>query len=150
MMKSVELTSLIEPVVTGLGYDMWGVEYLPQGKHSLLRVYIDSEDGITLDDCTLVSRQLSAVLDVEEPIKGHYTLEVSSPGMERPLFTIEQFERFVGETVSVRMRVPVDGRRKFSGELTAVSEHEIVIQQDDQTITLTAANIDKANLVFNP
>lgn len=111
--KNIE--QLLAPSITALGFEMWGVLLLSQGRHSVLRVFIDSPDGITVDDCATVSRQLSAVLDVEDPIRGDYTLEVSSPGLDRPLFTPAQVERYCGQTVSVRLRQMVSGRRKFQG-----------------------------------
>lgn len=113
--KLDDLQGLLAPVVEALGYQCWGIEFLSQGRHSLLRVYIDHADGILIDDCEKVSRQLSGVLDVEDPISDEYTLEVSSPGMDRPLFTLEQFSAHVGEQVKIRLRTPFDGRRNFRG-----------------------------------
>ena len=105
----------IESAVQGLGYELVGVEYLPQGRRSLLRVYIDTPGGVTVDDCERVSHQVSGVLDVEDPIRGQYVLEVSSPGLDRPLFTAEHFQRFAGSRVRLRTSPPLDGRRNFSG-----------------------------------
>ncbi len=141
------IAAMVEPVVTGLGFEFWGLEFLAQGRHSLLRIYIDAEQGITVDDCAAVSRQVSAILDVEDPIPGEYTLEVSSPGMERPLFRIEQYEQFVGSTVSIRLRTPFEGRRNFTGVLKAVEEGDIVVQVDDHEYLLPLDSIDKANIV---
>lgn len=107
------LTNLIEPVVAGLGYELLGIEYISQGRHSVLRLYIDSEQGIGLGDCEQVSRQVSGVMDVEDPLKGQYVLEVSSPGLDRPLFKAEHYVRYIGETVRIRLRRPVDNQRKF-------------------------------------
>lgn len=147
-MKVAQLETIIAPVVTGLGYELWGIEYLPQGKHSLLRIYIDAEPGITLDDCEVVSRQLSAVFDVEEPIRGHYSLEVSSPGLDRPLFTAAQYQRYLGQAVQCRMRRPHEGRRNFKGTLQAVDADTIVVALDDgEAVTLALADIDKGHLV---
>lgn len=140
---------LIEPVIETLGYELLGVEYLPQGKHSLLRVYIDSEDGIGLEDCARVSRQISALLDVEDPIPGQYNLEVSSPGAERPLFTAAHFERAVGEKIRLRLALPQDGRRKFKGVLTACSDGRIELHDEDgQDYGFALADVEKANVVF--
>ena len=120
--KLEQLQALLAPVVEALGYECWGLEFLSQGRHSLLRVYIDKADGILIEDCETVSRQVSGVLDVEDPISGEYTLEVSSPGMDRPLFTLEQFARYVGEQVKIKLRVPFERRRNFQGVLRGVEE----------------------------
>ena len=101
--KLEQLQDILTPVIEALGYECWGIEYISQGRHSVLRVYIDHENGILIEDCETVSRQLSAVMDVEDPISSEYTLEVSSPGMDRPLFTLEQFAAFVGEQVKIRL-----------------------------------------------
>lgn len=149
-MKSKALTTveqLIEPVIAALGYEFVGVEYSPQGRQSLLRIYIDNPDGITVDDCERVSRQVSAVLDVEDPIQGQYRLEVSSPGLDRPLFTLEQFSRFVGKTVKLRLVAPKEGRRNFSGTLKQVDNESVMIEQDGEDLALPFGQIDKAHLV---
>lgn len=149
MAKVDELTTLLEPVVTGLGYVFWGLEYLARGKHSLLRVYIDHEDGITVDDCAKVSHQVSAVMDVEDPISQNYTLEVSSPGMDRPLFTLEQFALYIGEWVDVRLRAAFEGRRKFKGVLTAIEDGDLCITLDGSDYLLPIESIETARLVPN-
>ena len=107
--KLEQLQALLAPVVEALGYECWGVEFLSQGRHSLLRVYIDHANGVLVGDCEKVSRQISGVLDVEDPISSEYTLEVSSPGMDRPLFTLEQFARHAGELVKSKLRSPFEG-----------------------------------------
>ncbi|MDH5409397.1 MAG: ribosome maturation factor RimP [Gammaproteobacteria bacterium] len=142
------LVALIEPVVTGLGYELVGIEYLPQGKHSLIRIYVDSEQGIQLEDCEKVSRQISAVLDVEDPITGQYVMEVSSPGLDRPLFKPEHYLRFLGHRAKLRLRQPLNGQRKFRGELLSADETHVVLQDVDtgQEFKLTLADIEKANL----
>jgi len=142
------LTSLIDPVVTGLGYELLGIEYIAQGRHSVLRIYIDSEQGIELGDCERVSRQVSGVLDVEEPLQGQYVLEVSSPGTDRPLFKAEHYARFVGQRVRVRLRRPRDGQRKFLGVLEDIDEEGILLRdaENGHGIKLAFADIDKANL----
>ncbi len=140
---------LIEPVIASLGYELLGVEYLPQGRHSLLRVYIDSEAGIGLEDCATVSRQISAVLDVEDPIHGQYNLEVSSPGVERPLFKAQHFERALGEKIRVRLAVPRDGRRKYKGILAESGGGHITLHDEDgEDYRIALADIEKANVVF--
>lgn len=142
------LEALLKPTVVGLGYELWGVEFLSQGRRSVLRVFIDSPQGISVEDCATVSRQLSALLDVEDPIAGEYTLEVSSPGMDRVLFTAEQFVRFVGEEVALRLLRPLDGRRKFRGRiLSANSEVLVLMMQEGQEVHLAMDAIDKAQLI---
>ena len=110
--ESAELRKLLEPAVSALGFELVGVEFV-SGRRGLLRLYIDSEDGVTIDDCQAVSHQVSGLLDVEDPIQGQYSLEVSSPGLDRPLFRAADFERFAGHEVSLRLVAPVEGRRKF-------------------------------------
>ena len=145
--QSSRLEALLEPVVTGLGYELVGVEYLSQGKHSVLRLFIDQPEGISVDDCEAVSRQVSALLDVEDPIRGEYNLEVSSPGLDRPLFKAEHYQRFVGHGVRVRLKGPVEGRRKFSGTLQGVEDDTVVVMVDGETYRLPLNMIDKANLI---
>ena len=142
------LTSLIEPVVTGLGYELLGIEYFPQGRHSVLRLYLDSEQGIQLADCERVSRQVSGVLDVEDPLKGQYVLEVSSPGLDRPLFKAAHYARFVGHHLRIRLHRPQEGQRRFHGVLEAVDEEGIVLREAESGhgIKVAFADIDKANL----
>ncbi|MCF6231078.1 MAG: ribosome maturation factor RimP, partial [Gammaproteobacteria bacterium] len=114
---SDKLYEIITPVVEALGYELVGIEYISQGKHSVLRLYIDSEKGIVVDDCAEISHQVSGVLDVEDPIRGVYHLEVSSPGLDRPLFNEEHYERFTGHQVKIQLTAPLNGRRKFQGVL---------------------------------
>src|ERR1044071_667568 len=118
-----KLTRLLEPVVEGLGYELVLLEYVPQRGGGLVRLYIDSLGGITLKDCERVSREVSATLDVEDPIQGNYRLEVSSPGIDRPLVKPEHFERFVGHDVSIRLTAPrAGGRRRYSGQLLGYAD----------------------------
>ncbi|MCY1263251.1 Ribosome maturation factor RimP [compost metagenome] len=145
--KLDQLQALLAPVVEALGYECWGLEFISQGRHSLLRVYIDRPEGILIDDCETVSRQVSGVLDVEDPITGEYTLEVSSPGMDRPLFTLEQFARYVGEQVKIRLRTPYERRRNFQGILRGVEEQDVVVLVDDHEYLLPIESIDKANII---
>lgn len=145
--KQTQLEALLEPVVNALGCELWGLDYLAQGKKSVLRIYIEKEGGVLLEDCEQVSRQISATLDVEDPISGEYTLEVSSPGMDRPLFTLDQFKRYLGETVALRLRVAFEGRRKFSGILKGVEDDEIVLEVDNEEYLLPFELLDKANIV---
>jgi len=141
------IQALIEPIVVALGYEFVGIEYLIQGKHSLLRVYIDSDKGITLDDCTQVSHQVSGLLDVEDVIKGQFNLEVSSPGSDRPLFTLAHFQKYIGNEIKIRLSMSVENRRKFIGRLCAVNEKDVVFNVDDTEIRINFDNIEKANLV---
>lgn len=139
---------LLEPTITSLGYELLGVEYLSQGKHSRLRLYIDGPDGIGLEDCTAVSHQVSGILDVEDPIKGQYALEVSSPGLDRPLFRPEHYAKYIGHRVKLRSKLPIDGRRKFSGEITAVENDDIYIgTENGEELKIACHEIDQANLV---
>lgn len=147
MAKEQQIESLIAPAVAALGFELWGVEYQTQGRQSLLRVYIESPDGITVDDCAAVSHQVSGILDVEDPISGEYMLEVSSPGMDRPLYTLDQFRRYVGETVKVRLRSPFEGRRNFSGLLKGVEEDEVIVEVDAHEYLLPIELIDRASVI---
>ncbi len=137
---------MLEPTVEAMGYELWGVEYLSQGRHSLLRLYIESESGITVDDCAVVSEQAGSVLDVEDPISGEYTLEVSSPGMDRLLFRLEQYPGYVGEIVELRLRSPFEGRRKFKGILKGVEGEDVVVQVDEHEYLLPHSAVEKARI----
>ena len=145
--KLEQLQALVAPVVEALGYECWGIEFLSQGRHSLLRIYIDSVNGVLIEDCEKVSRQISGVLDVEDPIAAEYTLEVSSPGMDRPLFTLAQFASHGGEQVKIKLRSPFEGRRNFQGLLRGVEEEDVVVQVDDHEFLLPIDLIDKANII---
>src|SRR5277367_763845 len=124
-MKDERLTELLTPVIVALKLDCLGVEYSPSHGNSLVRVYIDAADrAVTVDDCETVSREVSATLDVNDPIVGRYTLEVSSPGLDRPLFTPAHFARFVGQAAKVEVNLPIDGRRRFNGPIVAVEDGE--------------------------
>ncbi|CAM4408775.1 MAG: Ribosome maturation factor RimP [Legionellaceae bacterium] len=147
-MKSNEtfLNEIIEPVVMSLGYELLGCIYLRNGKYSTLRIYIDSPQGITLDDCQKVSHQISAVFDVEDPIEQHYDLEVSSPGMDRPLFKKEHYQRFLNHLIRLRLSVSKEGRRKFVGRLIKIEDECIIITLDDTEFRLSFDEIERANL----
>lgn len=143
---------MLEPAVNAAGCDLWGIEYLSQGKHSVLRLFIDAEKGITVDDCAAVSHQVSAVLDVEDPISTEYNLEVSSPGMDRPLFTLEQWEQYQGEQIDVKLKLAVAGRRKFTALLEQVEGQVLTFSEVDNKNEKTEwavnfAQVDRANLV---
>ena len=145
--KLEQLQAMLAPVVEALGYECWGVEFISQGRHSLLRVYIDHANGIQVDDCEKVSRQVSGVLDVEDPISSEYTLEVSSPGIDRPLFTLEQFAKHAGEQVKIKLRSPFEGRRNFQGLLKGVEEQDVIVQADEHEYLLPVDSIEKANII---
>lgn len=139
---------LLESTISSLGYELLGVEYLSQGKHSRLRLYIDGPDGIGVDDCTKVSHQVSGILDVEDPIKGEFALEVSSPGLDRPLFKPEHYAQYVGHQVKLRSRLPVDGQRNFKGEITAVEQDDIyIVVENGDELKIACHEIEQANLV---
>jgi ribosome maturation factor RimP len=140
------LIALLKPVVEGLGVDLWELEYSPGRGNPLLRLYIDTADGVTLDDCERVSRAVSEVLDLTDPVPGHYTLEVSSPGLDRPLRTAAHFARYVGEQVSVELAKPVADRRRFKGTLVATGAESIEVDVDGRRHQLPIAEIRKAQL----
>lgn len=145
--KHDQLAELLAPVVESLGCELWALEYLSYGRHSTLRLYIDHPDGVGLEECEQVSLQVSSVLDVEDPISGEYTLEVSSPGLDRPLYKLEHFARFAGEQVSVRLRSAFEGRRKFSGLLRGVEGDDVLVVVDEHEYLLPIEMIEKANII---
>ncbi|MDI9818925.1 MULTISPECIES: ribosome maturation factor RimP [unclassified Legionella] len=145
MIKS-EIEELLKPLVEDLGYELWGCEYLAQGKHSLLRLYIDKDGGIGLEDCERVSRQVSALLDVEDPITGNYSLEISSPGIPRPLFSKEHYRRYTGHSVQLKLFKPISGSRKLSGIIVSVNEDSLVLKVGDEQLDIQLNQIVKANL----
>jgi len=141
------LVGLLEPVISAMGYEMLGIEQVSRGRDSLVRVYIDRDQGITLADCERVSGQVTGVLDVEDPIRGSYHLEVSSPGVERPLFTLEQCGRYLGRDIRVRLRSKLEGRRKLSGKLLELNDAVLVIDEEGTRYEVPAEMIDRAYLV---
>jgi ribosome maturation factor RimP len=145
-MQRDTLASMLRPLVEGLGYELWELEYSPGRGSGLLRLYIDAAAGITVDDCEVVSRAVSEWLDAEDPVPGHYTLEVSSPGIERPLRTAAQFARYVGETVLVELAQPLEGRRRFKGTLVAADEETIAVDMDGRRHSLPVGGIRRAHL----
>ena len=144
---SAQVVSVVEPVVSGLGYSLIGAEFGQAENGQTLRVYIDKPEGIVMEDCAKVSRQLNAVLDVEEPIKSAYLLEVSSPGVDRPLFTEAQFAAQIGEQVKVRMTDGVNGRRNFKGQLVAVNDALAVVEVDGIDYELPVSDVEQAHLI---
>jgi len=145
-MTQNELAKLLEPTIEGLGYELSDLEAKIGSQNGLLRLFIDKEDGINLEDCEKVSSAVSALLDVEDPLPGQYNLEVSSPGSDRTLTKLAHFKRFTGETVKVQMRFPIEGRRRFRGKLLSTDEKNIVVEVDGESHTLTIAKIDVARL----
>jgi ribosome maturation factor RimP len=139
-----QLIELLEPLVRHLGYELWELEL--SGRNGVLRIYIDSPDGIDIDDCETVSRAVSERLDEADPIPGEYTLEVSSPGMDRVLRTTEHFQRYVGEQVSVEMKQLVKGRRRFVGKLLQATATDLQLEMDGEHFDLAISNIHKARL----
>ena len=140
------LNQLLEPVIERMGYELVGIDFRGNPKNSLLRIYIDKPGGVMLDDCTRVSYQVSGVLDVEDPISGRYSLEVSSPGLDRPIFKISDYDRFAGERIKLRLQGPVDGRRKFVGVLRGLRDECVVVEEDGVEYAVPLTQIDKANL----
>jgi ribosome maturation factor RimP len=141
------LVNLIEPIVEGLGYECVGIEYHPHPRHGLLRIYIDSANGILVDDCSKVSHQISGALDVEDPIQDNYQLEVSSPGTDRPFFYVHQFEQFIGSTVLVNMYQAIAGRKKITGIIEKVVDDIITLREADQVFEVPFDAMSKARLV---
>ncbi len=142
-----KIESLLKPTIESMDVDFWGCEYMPAGKNSTLRIFIDKEDGVTVDDCKHVSRQVSAIMDVEDPISSAYLLEVSSPGMDRPLMKPEHFSAYQGEDLQVRTSSAVMGRKRFKGPMINIGEESIEIEIDGEVYEIPFAMIDKANLV---
>lgn len=149
-----QLRELLAPVVGGLGYQLWELEYMPRSGGGLLRLYIDLDidvtgdapQGIGVDDCERVSRAVSQTLDAEDPIPGQYTLEVSSPGLDRVLRTREHFERFAGERVKLEMMQPIEGRKRFAGRLLGVGASDITLELESGRINLPIEDIHRARL----
>ena len=142
-----KLQDLLQGSVEDLGCELWGIECQRVGRYLTVRLFIDKEGGVTVEDCADVSRQVSAVLDVEDPIADKYNLEVSSPGLDRPLFTLAQYTRYVGQEIVVHLRIPVADRRKWQGELAKIENDMIPLIVDKQEQILAFGNIQKANVV---
>ena len=151
--KANQIADLLAPTVQALGLELMGVEYLPAPGGATLRLYIDVVEAeretrtVNIDDCEAVSREVSAQMDVEDPISGNYTLEVSSPGVDRPLFTAAQFARFAGESAKVVLKLPQDGRRRFQGAIVRVDGDSLVFDVDGQTVVVDHGNVEKARLM---
>lgn len=141
------LQGLLEPVVESLGYELLLLEFSPSSKSGLLRLYIDAPAGITIDDCERVSREVAGVLDVEDPISSGYRLEVSSPGLDRPLVKPAHFERFINEQARIQLLAPRDGRRRFVGWIRGVSDGAVRLETPEGMVEIPLADIDRARLV---
>jgi ribosome maturation factor RimP len=150
MKANPTIDALFAPTVSALGYELLGCVYSSAKGGAILRVYIDAEKGINIDDCERVSRQLSALLDVEDPLPGNYRLEVSSPGIARPLFTLDHFRRFIGEKVSIQLHAPINNRRHIKGFLLEVENENVILSVDNEKMSLPFSNILKANLQIEP
>ena len=147
MATAAQLEALFEPAVRAHGCELWGIELKLNANPRMVRVYIDKEDGVNVDDCAEVSRQISANLDVEDVIPGEYRLEVSSPGMDRPLFKLEQFQEQVGYEVQIKLRMAFDGRRKFKGILRGIENEELIVHVDNEEFILPYELVDSARVV---
>ena len=145
--KEAEIETLLAPVVAGQGCEIWGIEFVAQGRHSRLRVYIDKEGGITVEDCENVSRHVSDVLDVADTITGAYTLEVSSPGMDRTLFKPDQFRQSTGETVDIRLHQAFEGQKHFVGVLAAFENDEAFVHVGEEEYVFPVENVQRARIV---
>ena len=142
-----KLQDLLQGSVEDFGCQLWGIECQRVGRYLTVRLFIDKEGGVTVEDCADVSRQVSAVLDVEDPIADKYNLEVSSPGLDRPLFTLAHYARYVGQEILVHLRIPVADRRKWQGELAKIENDMITLIVDKQEQILAFGNIQKASVV---
>jgi len=142
-----EFRALIEPIVNSFDYELWGLEYLTQGRYSVLKIFIESEKGVDVDDCARISKQVGSLFDVEDVISSNYTLEVSSPGMDRRLFTIEQFEKYKGAKAKLNLRSAFEGKRKFKGVLSGVENGDVVLRVGDEEFIFPFDDIDRANIV---
>jgi ribosome maturation factor RimP len=141
------LQALVAPVVRDLGYELVGCELLSSGRSKKLCVYVDHPNGVGIDDCEKVSRQISSVFDVEDPVEGRYRLEVSSPGLDRPLFTVAHFEQQIGSTVKLKTYDAIDDRRNYVGLLEQVSDEQLTVNVEGQAFVLNMSNIMRANVV---
>ncbi|BFU59849.1 MULTISPECIES: ribosome maturation factor RimP [Rodentibacter] len=141
------LQEMLQSTVEDLGCELWGIECQRTGRFMTVRLFIDKEGGVTVDDCADVSRQVSAILDVEDPIADKYNLEVSSPGLDRPLFTLAQYERYIGQEIIIHLRIPVMDRRKWQGKLERIENDMLTLIVDDQEQAFVFGNIQKSNVV---
>ncbi|TDQ57210.1 ribosome maturation factor RimP [Mesocricetibacter intestinalis] len=142
-----KLQEMLQGPVEDLGFELWGIECQRAGRYLTLRLFIDKDGGVIVDDCADVSRQVSAVLDVEDPITDKYNLEVSSPGLDRPLFTLAQYQGYIGREICLHLRIPVSDRRKWQGRLENIEGDMLTLTVDGQSQSFVFGNIQKANLI---
>ena len=140
------LDTLIRATVEGLGYELWGYDYRPHTDNGLLRIYIESDNGITVDDCAIVSHQVSAVFDVEDPIPSAYTLEISSPGVDRMLFSPEQYQAYQGKTIKIKTRIPLNNRRNFKGTIEKITDQTVTLKIDHENYEIPFDAIEHSRL----
>ena len=143
------LEALCVPVVEGMGFELWGIEFRSSQKHAHVKVFIDHKDGITVDHCSDVSHQISGLLDVEDPISVPYTLEVSSPGVERPLMKIEHFKRYIGHDIKVRLTWAIEDRKNLNGKIEKVDDKNITIMMDGEEFEFPVNAVKRANLIYS-
>ena len=142
-----KINELLADEVASLGYELWGCVYAPAKNSSLLRILIEKPDGINVDDCAKVARHVGTILDVEDLIASKYRLEVSSPGLDRPLFELSHYQRFVGRAIKLRLHLPIEGQRNFAGTLiSADSDENIVVANGEDEVRVSLVQIDRANL----
>jgi len=142
------LVEMLQPIISSMGYELWGIEHTTTRQGATVRIYLDSESGITMADCARVSEQIAGVFDVNDPIYGSYSLEVSSPGLDRPLFTVTQFKRYIGQQVRIKLYEKIDGRRNFTGEINTVDQCFIGLFDAGNEYCIPADTIEKAHLVL--
>ena len=147
MESTEDLSVILKPLIERMGYIYWGLQFHGNGRRSVLRVYIDHPDGVTLDDCSAVSDQISGLLDVDDTIRQSYTLEVSSPGVERPLLTSEHYELYIGAMIKVRSYKPFNNRRNFTGRLEAAGNRSIILKIEGESIDIPYSAIQQGQLI---
>ena len=145
--RARDIEQLIEPTVGAMGFELWGIDSNRNGAHEKLCVYIDSDSGIAVDDCEAVSRQLSSLLDVDDSFNDSYTLEVSSPGLDRILFKDNHFQMNIGQLLDIRMEVPLDGRRRVEARLVGVEDSELTVTVDDDEYLIPLERVRRARVV---
>ena len=148
MLKDNVLTELLQGALAVYGYELWGFELNSFEGNRRLQIYIETPNGVTLDDCERASRQIAAVLDVEDPMEGKYLLEVSSPGLTRSLYTLSQYQRYVGKQLKIRLSRGEEGKRTYQGELAQVTNDAVSLVVEGEIVVMPFADIEKANLVF--
>ena len=146
MISKNKMREFLEPTIEDLGYELVWIEMANQDKHKILRIYIDAPGGIQVDDCETVSRQISVLLDVEDPMNTEYFLEVSSPGLDRPLVKPDHFKQFLGDQARIIMHTHVLGRRKFTGQMVEADDNAVVVEMDGESFELPYKNMDSARL----